>query len=340
MPLQNLLENHSAQCFLVTLLVTLLSTSSDACGRPPTYQNMRLIGVPKTSYNPGEEVQYSCRPGYIRRTHLKVSSVCAENGTWSSISKDACYKKSCPRQEDPLNGQVELVNGSSEFGTQIQFVCNRGFILIGEKILYCLLDGSDVNWSNDPPICSKILCKPPPEIKNGTFSPSNKDAFEYHEVATYRCTSVPGGEDLSLVGESRIYCSENNSWSGDPPECKVVKCPYPVITNGRQTAGFSKKYSYKAVVILACNLGFFLHGSSTVMCDSDSTWQPPIPSCRSEPPPSPSASPPPPRTSSTTPAATPATTHATFTTKGASFDFRDSNGWIIFLIMMAVLDLQ
>lgn len=333
MPLQHQPEHFSAQRFLVPLLVALMSTSSDSCGKPPWFPNMQLNGDPKDSYGTGEKVKYSCRPGYTRRPNVNISSVCTADGQWSPISKDACYKKSCPRQEDPVNGQVNYLNGSSEFGTQIQYTCNPGFVLIGDGILYCLLSGSDVQWSADPPICTNILCQPPPNIKNGEFFPSHKDVFEYHEVATYQCNRVPPGQDeLSLVGERQIYCSENREWSANPPECKVVRCPYPVIQNGRQTSGFSKKYSYKARVMFECNQGLFLHGSDTVMCEGNNTWQPPIPICRSEPPPPP---PPPP-----SPPAIPSSTSVLSSTKGEAFGFRDSKGWIISLIMMAVLELQ
>lgn len=338
MPLQHLADHFSAQRFLVTLLVALMSTSSDACGKPPWFRNMILNGQPKTSYATGEKVEYSCRPGYIRRPAVSISSVCAENGQWSPISTDACYKKSCPKPEDPVNGQVNFVNGSSEFGAQIQYTCNPGFVLIGEGILYCLLTGSDVQWSADPPICTKILCQPPPNIKNGEFSPSQKDVFEYHEVATYRCNRVPGQDELSLVGERQIYCSENGEWSAKPPECKVVRCPFPVIQNGRQTSGFSKKYSYRARVTFACNKGLFLHGSNIVMCEGNSTWQPPIPICRSvsPPPPPPSRPPRPPPL----PHTTPSSTSVLNSIEGEAFDFGGSKGWIISLIMMAVLELQ
>ncbi|XP_051031273.1 membrane cofactor protein-like [Phodopus roborovskii] len=327
MPLQHLPEHFSAQFFLTTLLVTLLSTSSDACGKPPRFENMQLSGSPKASYVTGEKVKYSCRPGYMHRPTVNIESVCAANGQWSLISKNACYKKSCPRLDDPTNGQAKFVNGSSEFGTQIQYICDPGFFLIGEKILFCLAAASGVEWSAEPPVCSKILCKSPPNIANGAFSPSNKDVFEYHEVVTYQCHQVPGQDKLSLVGERQIYCSENRLWSANPPECKVVKCPYPVIQNGRLTSGFSKKYSYRARIMFECNQGLFLHGSNTVTCEGNSTWQPPIPTCRSNPPP------PQPTTASTIDVT------SNPNSKGALIDFPDSKGWIISLIMIAVLEL-
>ncbi|XP_032744345.1 membrane cofactor protein-like [Rattus rattus] len=333
MPCQHCLDPFSSQCFLVTLLVTLLSTSSDACGQPPTFGNMKLTGDLKTSYGTGEQVKYSCRPGYMQRSR-NISSVCGADGQWSPISKDACRRKSCPRQDDPVNGQVILVNGTSEFGMQVEYVCNPGFYIIGQRILYCILMGSGVQWSEEAPICSKILCKPPPNIENGEFFPNHNDVFEYHEVATYKCKRVSGQDELSLVGESQIYCSENRSWSADPPKCKVVKCPQPVIENGKQTSGFSRKYSYRATIMFECNQGLYLHGSNRVVCEGDSTWQPPIPVCRNQPPPPTSPSPVPSHPT------TPSSTKVPISSKGTSSNFGDSNVWIISLIIMAPLKLQ
>ncbi|XP_052019037.1 membrane cofactor protein-like [Apodemus sylvaticus] len=336
MPCQYPPDPFSAQCFLVTLLVALLSTSSDACDQPPAFGSMKLNGNPKTSYGTGEQVEYSCRPGYIPQFRHIYSS-CGADGQWSPISKDACYKKSCPSQGDPVNGHVNLLNGTSEYGSQIEYVCNRGFYIIGQRILRCILKGSDVEWSDEAPVCSKILCTPPPNIENGEFSPNHNDVFEYQEVATYKCNQVSGKDKLSLVGESKIYCSENRSWSANPPECKVVKCPYPVIKNGKQTSGFSKKYSYKATITFECNWGLYLHGSDMVVCEGNNTWHPPIPVCLSQPPPSSprplTPRPPTPRPTSSS------STDVSPSNKETSLDFGDSNGWIISLIIMTLLKL-
>ena len=34
--------------------------------------------------------------------------------------------RQCPTLGDPTNGQVMLVNGSTEFGSQAHYVCNNG----------------------------------------------------------------------------------------------------------------------------------------------------------------------------------------------------------------------
>nr|XP_012806956.1 membrane cofactor protein-like [Jaculus jaculus] len=328
---QNL--HSSPFCILEALqmaLVIVLSTSSDACGSPPTFENMELTGIAKPNYAVGERVQYACKPGYRRQFSLANSIVCTANG-WPLLSKAVCLRKSCPRQNDPVNGQINLLNGSTEFGTQIEFVCNEGFFLIGKKILLCLLKGSGVHWSDNPPHCEKILCEPPPNIDNGKYTPSDKEVFAYQEVVTYTCNPKSGPDEFSLVGNRKLYCSGMDSWSGDPPQCKVVKCPHPVIKNGQQTSGFRKKYSYKDTAVFRCNKGFVLHGNDTIICESDSTWQPPVPTCRKKAPLLPPTKPP------------YSTNFSSFAGSGGCppkegpLDFKDFSQWIVVLLVVMLL---
>lgn len=44
-------------------------------------------------------------------------------------------------------------------------------------------------------------------------------------------------------------------------------------------SGFANKYYYKAEVELACNQGFSLEGSRTIVCGANGTWEPAIPKC-------------------------------------------------------------
>ena len=59
----------------------------------------------------------------------------------------------------------------------------------------------------------------------------------------------------------------------------VVKCEYPVVEHGKMVSGFRKKFYYKSQVAFECNQGFYLHGSNTIVCGANSTWEPKIPMC-------------------------------------------------------------
>ncbi|XP_078213152.1 membrane cofactor protein isoform X4 [Callithrix jacchus] len=252
---------------------------NDACGPPPTFEAMELTSKPKPYYKVGEQVEYDCKKGYHHFAPFLTHSICDRNHTWLPISDEPCVKKVCHYIPNPLHGEAILANGSYSFGNQLHFICNDGYYLIGKEILYCELKGSDAVWSGRPPICQKILCKPPPKINNGKHTFSDVEVFEYLDAVTYSCDPAPGPDPFSLIGESTIYCRDNSLWSDDAPECKVVKCRFPVIENGKQIAGFGKKFYYKATVIFECDKGFHIIGSDTIVCNSNSTWDPPVPKC-------------------------------------------------------------
>ncbi|XP_059531380.1 membrane cofactor protein isoform X6 [Myotis daubentonii] len=265
------------------LLVTLalwLPASTDACDEIPRYDSMKAKGNPVPPVSAGFAVEYECRPGYRLIVPLvrPTTTVCQLDGTWAPRLQEACKRKSCPQLAEPLNGRLE---GNFQFGSQASYSCNEGYYLVGTPVLRCELagDGNNVAWSGDPPQCEKILCQPPPQIGNGTFSNSHKDTFEYNEVVIYRCNPSNGPDEFSLVGESRLICSGPNKWSSDPPECKVVKCPYPSLPNGNIVSGLGKKYYYKAEVEFECNQGYSLQGSRKIICEANNTWVPEIPRC-------------------------------------------------------------
>lgn len=125
----------------------------------------------------------------------------------------------------------------------------------------------------------EISCVPPPKIKNGTHTFSDIDVFKYREAVIYSCDPISGPDKFSLIGMSMLICTGHNTWSSQAPECKVVKCPFPLLQNGRQIAGFEKKFSYESTVTFECEEGFYMRGRDTVVCNANSTWEPPIPTC-------------------------------------------------------------
>ncbi|XP_070253424.1 membrane cofactor protein isoform X2 [Myotis yumanensis] len=271
--------SHFVGIPLVTLALW-SPASTDACDEIPRYESMKAKGNLVPPVSAGIAVTYECRPGYrlIVPPVRNTTTVCQPDGTWAPPLQEACTRKLCPPLAEPLNGRVE---GSFQFGSQANYSCNEGYILVGTPVLRCELagDGNNVAWSGDPPQCEKILCQPPKQIENGIFSNSHKDIFEYGEVVTYSCKPSTGPDDFSLVGESRLICTGTNKWSSDPPECKVVRCPYPSLPNGTIVSGFGKKYYYKAEVEFECNQGFSLEGSRKIVCEANNAWVPEIPRC-------------------------------------------------------------
>ncbi|XP_057171255.1 membrane cofactor protein-like isoform X1 [Ursus arctos] len=261
--------------FLLVAPVLLFCLNSDACGKPPKYETMDLKGTPKEYYEVGERIYYQCHPGYL--TVRPVMAYCEQNHSWFPI-EEACYKKAC---DDPIfhNGEVVAPNNSFQFDNEAHFYCDEGYYLSGKQIVLCNRRGNDVFWGDELPKCKKIYCKPPAKIKNGKYSNSHRTIFEYNELITYTCDPSNGPDEFSLVGNNKLICVETDKWSSAPPQCKVVRCQYPVVEHGKLVSGIRDKYSYQAVVLFECLPGFYLNGSNPVFCGGRSTWEPEMPKC-------------------------------------------------------------
>ena len=59
----------------------------------------------------------------------------------------------------------------------------------------------------------------------------------------------------------------------------VVKCDYPIVEYAAIASGVRRKYYYNAQVVFQCHDGFYLHGSSIVVCGANGTWEPKLPKC-------------------------------------------------------------
>ncbi|XP_008823012.1 membrane cofactor protein [Nannospalax galili] len=264
----------------------LLSTFSDACELPPPFEAMEPSQPPKPYYEVGEKIQYKCKKGYLYLLPFLMIATCEPNHTWVPISDDGCVRVQCDILKKPLHGSIHYIDGRFSWGARVHFSCMDGYYLVGMPLLHCVLKGEeDAYWSGPTPHCEKVYCSPPPKIKNGTHSFTDIDVFKYREAVIYSCDHNPGPDQFSLIGKNMIFCTDYNTWSSKPPECKVVKCPHPVLENGRQIAGFGEKFSYEATVILECVQGFYMNGSERVVCGANSTWEPGIPTCLKGPKP-------------------------------------------------------
>eukprot|EP00069_Balaena_mysticetus_P002404 bmy_15957T0 len=254
---------------LLLSLVLPLPIFSGPCIDPPVLESMKLKGVIKRHYYPGDRIDYECHRGYFYVWPYLLASTCEPNGSWSPI-EEACLRKSCPNPEIE-HGEVYAPNKTFEFESEAHISCNEGYYLRGKKILTCNLIGDNVHW--------KIFCGRPPKIKHGKHTNSYRNIFEYNELVTYSCNPSNGSDEYSLVGESKLICSGPGKWSTAAPLCKVVKCERPVLEHGIMVSESREKFSYQAVVIFECLQGFYLNGSNLVFCGGNNTWEPEMPKC-------------------------------------------------------------
>ncbi|KAG8450947.1 hypothetical protein GDO86_003289, partial [Hymenochirus boettgeri] len=238
------------------------------CGPPPRLDYAELKPEFNNQTFPiGQEVKYICRPGYVR-SGLKDSIVCLSDFRWSTLYK-LCTRRQCPNPGDIQNGQMEAEDYL--FGSRVTYTCNIGYNMISKyNYRVCLADGT---WSNSLPICEVQRCSAPETVPHGTYNPP-KEEYQYQDSVTYRCKN-----NMALVGEAFIFCTEAGNWSSVAPYCKAVNCPNPIVPNAIKTSGFTGPYLLNYAVTFKCIQGFDMFGSSTVQCNIDSNWAPSLPRC-------------------------------------------------------------
>nr|XP_042704900.1 C4b-binding protein alpha chain-like isoform X4 [Chrysemys picta bellii] len=253
------------------------------CGAPPRLISAELQDEFKTQtdFAVGTTVRYSCRSGYQRVPGVPPTLTCERDSVWPE-PKEFCQRKSCGHPGDLENGKVHITD--LLFGSSITFSCDEGFRLIGSRTSQCVIDGTRVTWDHQIPFCEKIPCRPPPEIENGRYTGDPNNEYAYGATVIYSCDTVPRGTpSFSLIGEATIHCTvgeaQNGIWSGEPPECKVVKCSNVEVENGRKLSGFGPSYTYQDAITFGCDAGYFLVGRNVIKCHANNSWSPAIPQC-------------------------------------------------------------
>ncbi|XP_060818726.1 sushi, von Willebrand factor type A, EGF and pentraxin domain-containing protein 1-like isoform X1 [Bombus pascuorum] len=225
------------------------------CGFPGYFPRGRIQG---RSYLFGDEIYYSCLIGYELRGNPR--RICNANGKWSGLPP-VCIGKTCKNLLAPEHGDIEYVIEEYErddlsilqVGQQIEFKCDVGFHVKGEKLLTCLESGQ---WDYERPSCLPYKCPPPKRINYGYIISSNsrnlhkssatkfdleaindtleKD-YDFNDIVGYSC--YPGYKfegNHNLLSEFKLQCTENGTWVGFVPDCVPLKCPWPdIVDNGK-----------------------------------------------------------------------------------------------------------
>ncbi|XP_008062636.1 C4b-binding protein alpha chain-like [Carlito syrichta] len=173
----------------------------------------------------------------------------------------------------------------TEFKTEtiVKYTCRPGYKKINSSKVTCDEDGS---WKYSifcakkqcrHPECVIVKCEPPPDISNGKHS-GDKEIYTYASSVTYSCDPL-----FSLIGNASIFCTVENKtigvWRPDPPTCEKIACRPPKIPKGIFVSGFGPFYTYKDSIVINCEEGFILRGSSLIHCEADNEWHPSVPSC-------------------------------------------------------------
>ncbi|XP_021098038.1 complement component receptor 1-like protein isoform X5 [Heterocephalus glaber] len=274
-----LIGKSSAECIISGNTVswdTQLPTC-EPCQPPPKIPHGQHTTGSK-SFSPGQEVSYSCEPGYDLRGAANLH--CTPQGHWSP-PPPSCVVILCDIFPDQLpNGHV-VFPPNLQLGAKVSFACKEGFRLKGSSTSHCVLDKMKSLWNSSVPVCEQILCPNPPAIFNGKYTGTSLRDFPYGEEISYACDPHPDrGKTFSLIGESTIRCINdsqgNGIWSGPAPHCELSvlsACPHPPkIQNGHPIGKHASSYLPGMKFLYTCDPGYLVEGSDFIFCTDQRTW--------------------------------------------------------------------
>lgn len=228
-----------------------------SCGPPKVPTDITFKGE-QYSYN--EEIELSCRPGFILKG--KPVSVCQADGTWSHESP-TCVSARCGKASPIPNGRTL----GSDFGvsTKVTYECDEGYTLNGDPARICQSDGL---WDKPAPRCDIISCDPPEDISHGFL---NGSSFNYDDVVEYVCF-----DGYEVSGAPILRCSARGSWVGTVPQCRPCVCAPPVLKFG-SVQGQDRACGDR--VNFQCDVGYKLLGPPQAVCEKGGMWSPGVPVC-------------------------------------------------------------
>ncbi|XP_068387502.1 beta-2-glycoprotein 1 [Eschrichtius robustus] len=239
------------------------------CPKPDELPFARVVPL-KTSYAPGEEIVYTCQPGYVSRGGIR-RFICPLTGLWP-INTLRCAPRVCPFAGILENGTVRYT--TFEYPNTISFSCNTGFYLKGANSAQCTKEGE---WSQELPVCAPTTCPPPPIpkfAKLSVYQPLSGNNSLYGSKAVFEC--LP---QHAMFGNDTITCTEHGNWT-ELPECKEVKCPFPSRPdNGFVNYPAKQVLYYKDKATYGCHDTYALDGPKEVECGKFGHWSA-QPSCK------------------------------------------------------------
>ncbi|XP_073669159.1 regulator of complement activation group 2 gene 1 [Paramisgurnus dabryanus] len=243
---------------------------SAQCTQPAIRDNMKLLDeyILTTSFSDAAQVKYECIPGYVPVNLRASRTITCQGNQWSDLALE-CTRKSCGSPPDFPNGRYDIPQGIS-FGDTITGVCNEGYMLtsrISQRT--CRSNG----WDGRAPECEAVICLSPPIIENGRNDDQPDTQYEYGMVVSYRCN-----DGLTLIGSATLHCSQDGTFSPEPPKCISVSCEKPDVLNGYRYAGKAPPYTMNNFIDYKCNEGYEMKGDGHIVC-TEKGWSPEPPQC-------------------------------------------------------------
>ncbi|KAB5546548.1 hypothetical protein PHYPO_G00073380 [Pangasianodon hypophthalmus] len=232
-----------------------------SCESPQISNAVRIEGKsPPYKYN--NLVRYKCNKGY--RMEGSDFLTCKEDG-WDPPPPQ-CTVITCLEPPAIDNGLFDPLKELYEYGQTVTYSCHEGFRLSGASTIACTDDGT----FQTSPQCQEITCDLP-FITNANISGSSP-TYRYGVSVQIRCN-----KGYRIVGSDNLTCTEHG-WNPSPPQCIVLTCDVPNISNAVIVGRKASSYNYKMSIQYQCDKGYRMEGSDLLTCEENG-WNPPPPKC-------------------------------------------------------------
>ncbi|KAI1288488.1 CUB and sushi domain-containing protein 3 [Halotydeus destructor] len=210
--------------------------------------------------------EYTCARGH--KLLGNGTRHCQLGGKWTG-EEPTCKYIDCGKPLDLQHGRFKLLNGTTSYGSLIQYTCAEHYSFEGNGTRNCTQFGV---WSGVEPSCRLIDCGKPEVPSGGDYE---GDRFNVDAEIKYKCNAghkMHGG----TVGRK---CGSDSKWDGSVPECRFIDCGrVQTILKGEVKYVNTTTY-LDSVVQYSCTFGYQLTGSGTRSCQEDGKWTGSSPKC-------------------------------------------------------------
>ncbi|XP_076803216.1 uncharacterized protein LOC143447152 [Clavelina lepadiformis] len=248
---------------------------STPCSSPPAPINV-LTDPVQTTYNPLDEVTYSCADGSPIPAGEPTSNRCLPTGLWESASGPDCPTTQCAVPGDIAGGTFTPSGVTSiDSGATLSFACDIGFTIstggvtssicqAGTFVFDPLFDGTECfrNCAQDDATLNPIanLIVNPSQASTG-------NGYSFGTMLSYSCSDAT----QVFTGSATLTCQTDGSYDNPVPSC-ITDCGAPPTSgNTRVITSWNGQTTEGTVIEYTCDTGGV--GSTTITCTS-SGWDP------------------------------------------------------------------
>ncbi|CAK9296951.1 unnamed protein product [Gordionus sp. m RMFG-2023] len=175
----------------------------DECTEDPELCNPICRNLPG-SYKCG------CLPGYVlfssngtMRNYLAKGESGLDKHDTMRINH-TCLRVLCPTVNSPENGMIitNVTNDLYYYTESIEFQCNLGFKLVGERFIKCMMNGE---WDHSVPVCEAVKCKglKADILFDGIIVMPDSIDIDYGQNVSIKCISQNDFDDVNSIESIR-----------------------------------------------------------------------------------------------------------------------------------------